>query len=70
MNEAAFSLIRAGGYYPSAPGDAANLPNDSITAIGAGFGQAARTRYQQHNNFVIHDGLKRKDANQFSEGWN
>lgn len=56
LNDAAFSLVRAGGYYPSAPGDAANLPNDAITGIGAGFGQAGPYRYQ-HNNFVIHDGL-------------
>jgi hypothetical protein len=56
LNEAAFSLVRAGGYYPAAPGDAANLPNDSISGIGAGFGQAGPYSYQ-HNNFVIHDGL-------------
>jgi hypothetical protein len=56
LNEAAVSLVRAGGWYPSAPGDAANLPNDNITGISTGFGQAGPYRYQQ-NNFVIHDGV-------------
>ncbi len=56
LNEASFSLVRAGGNYPSAPGDAANLPNTGITGVGAGFGQAGPYRYQ-HNNFVIHDGV-------------
>jgi hypothetical protein len=56
LNEAAISLVRAGGYYPAAPGAASDLPNDSITGIGAGFSQAGPYRYQ-HNNFVIHDGV-------------
>jgi len=56
LNEAAISLVRAGGWYNAAPGDAANLPNDSITGISTGFSQAGPYSYQ-HNNFIVHDGL-------------
>ena len=56
LNEASASLVRAGGNYPAAPGDAANLPNVSISGIGANFNQAGPYRYQ-HNNIVFHDGL-------------
>jgi hypothetical protein len=56
LNEAAVSLVRAGGGYPAAPGDAANLPNSSISGISTSFSQAGPYRYQ-HNNFVIHDGV-------------
>ncbi len=56
INEASASLVRAGGAYPSAPGDASNLPNVSISGIGANFNQAGPYRYQ-HNNIVLHDGM-------------
>ena len=56
LNEASALLVRAGGYYPSAPGDAANLPNSSVSGINPNFSQAGPYRYQ-HNNFVIHDGV-------------
>ena len=56
LNEASVSLVRAGGYYPSAPGDAANLPNVSISGIGAGFSQAGPYRYQ-HINLTFHEGI-------------
>jgi len=56
LNEAAVSLVRAGGWYPPAPGDAALLPNVNISGISTGFSQGGYYRYQ-HNNFVTHDGL-------------
>jgi Carboxypeptidase regulatory-like domain/TonB dependent receptor len=56
LNEAAFSVVRAGGNYPPAPGDAGNLPNVNITGISTGFNQAGYYRFQ-HNNYIIHDGL-------------
>lgn len=56
LNEASISLVRAGGYYNAAPGQAADLPNDNVTGISTGFTQAGPYRYQ-HNNFIIHDGV-------------
>ncbi|MDQ6707094.1 MAG: carboxypeptidase-like regulatory domain-containing protein, partial [Acidobacteriota bacterium] len=56
LNDAAVSVVRAGGGYPSAPGDAANLPNVNITGISTGFNQAGTYRFQ-HNNYIVHDGL-------------
>jgi Carboxypeptidase regulatory-like domain len=56
INEAAVSLVRAGGWYNGAPGEAADLPNVNITGISTGFTQAGPYRYQ-HNNFIIHDGV-------------
>jgi hypothetical protein len=56
LNQAAFSLVRAGGRYSAAPGEAADLPNANITGIGTGFAQDGPYRYQ-HNNFIIHDGV-------------
>jgi hypothetical protein len=56
LNEAAVSLVRAGGWFPPAPGDAANLPNVNITGISTGFNQGGYYRYQ-HNNIIMHDGL-------------
>jgi hypothetical protein len=56
INEAAFSDVRAGGYYPPAPGDAANLPNVNITGISTGFNQAGYYRFL-HNNYIMHEGL-------------
>src|SRR5215467_9685419 len=56
LNDASFSVVRAGGYYPPAPGDAANLPNVNITGINTGFNQAGYYRFQ-HNNYIMHDGL-------------
>jgi hypothetical protein len=56
LNEASFSVVRAGGYYPPAPGDAGNLPNVNITGISTGFNQAGYYRFQ-HNNYIMHDGV-------------
>ena len=56
LNDAAFSVVRAGGWYPPAPGDAGNLPNVNITGISTGFNQAGYYRFQ-HNNYIIHEGL-------------
>ena len=56
LNDAAFSVVRAGGYYPPAPGDAGNLPNVNITGISTGFNQAGYYRFQ-HNNYIMHEGL-------------
>ncbi len=56
LNEASFSLVRAGGWEPTAAGEAANLPQASITGISTSFNQAGYYRWQ-HNNFVWHDGL-------------
>jgi Carboxypeptidase regulatory-like domain len=56
LNDASFSVVRAGGWYPPAPGQAANLPNDNITGISTGFSQAGYYRFQ-HNNYIMHDGL-------------
>lgn len=56
LNEASFSLVRAGGWYPPAAGEAGNLPNASISGISTGFSQAGFYRWQ-HNNFVWHDGM-------------
>jgi len=62
MNEASFSLVRAGGWYPPAPGEAANLPNASISGISTSYNQAGFYRWQ-HNNFVWHEGLSWIKAN-------
>ena len=56
LNDAAFSVVRAGGSYPSASGEAADLPNVNITGITTGFNQAGNYRFQ-HNNYITHDGL-------------
>jgi hypothetical protein len=56
LNDAAFSVVRAGGYYPPAPGEAGNLPNVNITGINTGFNQAGYYRFQ-HNNYIMHEGL-------------
>ncbi len=56
LNEAAVSLVRAGGRYNAAPGEAADLPNANITGISTGFNQAGPYRYQ-HDNIIIHDGV-------------
>ena len=56
LNDASFSVVRAGGWYPPAPGQAADLPNVSISGISTGFSQAGYYRFL-HNNYVMHDGL-------------
>ena len=56
LNDVSVSIVRAGGNYPSAPGDAANLPNVNITGISTGFVQAGPYRFQ-HNNYIVHDGM-------------
>jgi hypothetical protein len=49
LNDASFSVVRAGGWYPPAAGQAANLPNVNITGITTGFNQAGY--------YITHDGL-------------
>jgi hypothetical protein len=56
LNDAAFSVVRAGGWYPPASGQAANLPNVNITGITTGYNQAGYYRFQ-HNNYIMHDGV-------------
>ncbi len=56
LNEASFSVVRAGGNYPSAAGAAALLPNANITGVSTGFNQAGYYRFQ-HNNYIAHDGV-------------
>ena len=56
LNEAGFSVVRAGGWYPPASGQAANLPNVGISGISTGFSQAGYYRFL-HNNYIMHDGL-------------
>lgn len=68
LNEAAVSLVRAGGWFPPAPGDAANLPNVNISGISTGFNQGGYYRYQ-HNNIIMQDGLSWMHGNhQFKVG--
>ncbi len=56
LNEASVSVVRAGGHYPPADGEAALLPNVNISGISTGFNQAGYYRFQ-HNNYIMHDGL-------------
>src|SRR5262249_7385259 len=56
LNEAAFAVVRAGGWYPPASGAAANLPNAGVSGVSTSFNQAGYYRFL-HNNYIMHDGL-------------